>query len=476
MVEIPHDGTPVALPPNVMTNRTLAEPPSAPNHFPDETLTVAAVLPRPQVRRWPWQEWTDRTWLRALFILALVVRLGFVLLPPIWNRNLRWGDESNYDELATTLLTNGYFGYGHSGPTVFRPPLYPALMAAMYAVFGHHFGPIYVLQALCGAASAPLLARIGQRITGSLAVGMVAGVLFTFTPLLVLMTAVLYMETVYLLLLLGAVLLWLHLIRAEGLPKNWPALAIASGLLFGVGLLMRPTFQAVVPFVFFVWAWATLRRARPAALVTAIVTVSTFAVVLPWSARNARVPNGRGAFTLVSANGGLNLYQGNNDHRDAAAGGAIDIGEYPALPELNEARRDKVYQKWAVAWIKAHPGEFLRRAPVRVWRTFSPLETGNNGQVRVSAAAALLAHVGAAMFYAVALVGLSLSVRRWRAWLLPYLLIGYVIALHAISYGNSRFSLLIQPFIMLFVADALVAGWQRLRARRDVPAPKTVPS
>jgi hypothetical protein len=100
-------------------------------------------------------------------------------------------------------------------------------------------------------------------------------------------------------------------------------------------------------------------------------------------AQRARSRNGQGAFTLVSANGGLNLYQGNNNHRDAAAGGAIDLGEYPALPELTEAQRDKVYQKWAVAWIKEHPGEFLRRVPIRIWRTFSPLETGNNGQVPV---------------------------------------------------------------------------------------------
>jgi hypothetical protein len=51
--------------------------------------------------------------------------------------------------------------------------------------------------------------------------------------------------------------------------------------------------------------------------------------------------------------------------------------------------------------------------------------------------------------------------------LLPYLLIGYVVALHAVSYGNSRFSLLIQPFLMLLAAEALVAGWQRVRERRQ---------
>jgi hypothetical protein len=311
------------------------------------------------------------------------------------------------------------------------------------------------------------LARIGQRITGSLAVGLVAGVLFTFAPLLVLMTAVLYMETVYLLLLLGAVLLWLHLVRPEGLPRNWLTLAIGSGLLFGVGLLMRPTFFAVVPQLFFVWAWVVLRRARSAAILTAVVTICTFAVVLPWSVRNSRVPNGQGAFTLVSANGGLNLYQGNNDHPDAAAGGAIDLGEYPALPELTEAERDKVYQKWAVAWIKEHPGEFLRRMPIRVWRTFSPLETGNNGQVPVSAVVALLVHAGALVYYAIVAVGLMRSFHNWRAWLLPYLLIGYVVTLHAVSYGNSRFSLLIQPFLMVLAAEALVAGWHHLRERRQ---------
>jgi hypothetical protein len=98
--------------------------------------------------------------------------------------------------------------------------------------------------------------------------------------------------------------------------------------------------------------------------------------------------NGQGAFTLVSANGGLNLYQGNNNHRDAAAGGAIDLGEYPALPELTEAQRDKVYQKWAVAWIKEHPGEFsAARADSHLANVFA----AGNRQQRSGARAAVVA-------------------------------------------------------------------------------------
>ncbi len=445
-----------------MTHQTLAEPPSAPGRSPDETLGVTAVLPRPQVRRWPWRGWTDRTWLRALFVLALVVRLGFVLLPPIWNRSLRWGDEWTYDEIATTLLNKGYFGYAVGTVTLYRPPLYPALMAAMYGAFGHKFPPLYVLQALCGAISAPLVALIGRRITGSLPVGLMAGVIFIFTPLLVYMTAVLYMETVYITLLLGVALLWLKLV-ARPLPQNWPLLAIGSGLLFGLSLLMRPTFFAFAPF-FFVWVWAVLRSPKPAALVTALVTVATFAVVLPWTYRNTRIKNGRGAVVLVSANGGINLFQGNNDSAKGRAGGALDLGEYPALPNLTEAQRDKVYAHWGVNWIKSHPGEFLRRVPVRLWRFFSPLETGNNGQVPTKAAIAFFGLY--AVYYVFALVGLARSVRNWRAWLLPYLLIAYSAALAGVTYGNTRFGLIVQPFILLFVADALVAGWQKLRANR----------
>lgn len=444
-----------------------SKPSSKPSRLPvDATLEFTAVFSRSELAQpqrggaGPGNE-NERKRLWALFALALAVRVGFVLLPPVWNRGFRWGDEWTYDEIATTLLGKGYFGYASGTLTLFRPPLYPALLAGLFGVFGHKFPPVYLFQALCGAVSAVLLALIGRRVTGSLAVGLVAGVIFVFTPLLVYITAVLYMETVYIALLLGVTLLWLKLIEPP-LAKNWPVLASASGLLFGLSLLMRPTLFAFAPCLF-VAAWAMLRRPLPAALITAVVTIATFALVLPWTYRNSLIPNGKGGTVLVSANGGVNLIQGNNNSPEGRSGGALDLGEYPALPELTEAERDKEYARRGIAWIKSHPAEFAQRIPLRVLRFFSPLETGNNGQVPTKLAVPLFVVYGA--YYVLALVGLAQSLRRWRHWLLLHFLTLYSLALAALTYGNTRFGLIIQPFVMLLVAAALVALWQRLRAR-----------
>ena len=105
---------------------------------------------------------------RALWVLglaAVAVRLGYVLAAR--RTSLGWGDEFNYDQLAQNLLRGWGLCFEPGHPSVLRAPLYAGFLAGMYALFGHRFLPVFLLQALAGGLYAPLLARIGGRASGS---------------------------------------------------------------------------------------------------------------------------------------------------------------------------------------------------------------------------------------------------------------------------------------------------------------------
>jgi 4-amino-4-deoxy-L-arabinose transferase-like glycosyltransferase len=58
-------------------------------------------------------------------------------------------DSLEYSQAATNLLSHGTFGEGYN-----RPPMYPLVLAAIYALFGQHIMAILRVQAVMGAKMA----------------------------------------------------------------------------------------------------------------------------------------------------------------------------------------------------------------------------------------------------------------------------------------------------------------------------------
>lgn len=199
------------------------------------------------------EQWDAKVWFGLLFSIALVVRFGYVLA--VQKTTLSWGDEFYYDQLATNILHDHCFCYAPDQPSVYRPPLYPAVLALIYALWGHSYTAVLIVQAIAGAISALTLALIGRHLSGSLSVGLVAGALFTVNPVLVYATALLYTETLFVFLLLVAVYLWLKLDR-----QGWTVtvVSLGSGLILGVATLMRPILM-FFPAWLIAWRWFATR-------------------------------------------------------------------------------------------------------------------------------------------------------------------------------------------------------------------------
>lgn len=286
-------------------------------------------------------------------ILAVAVRNNAAIL-----------DEGAYLELATTLATGG----GYSG--TFRPPGYPAFLAFWLAIGAGTLG-VRLGQVALSAWSTVLMYRLGSRFGGE-RVGRIAAMLFAFDPVLIAFSHRLWSETVFLTLLL----LILELLSRAPEGAGWPRWA-AIGALFGAGALVRPMLVTFLPFLAVWLAWNAWQD-RPASgrpvfgrplLHFVVVVVCCFAVILPWTVRNA---GATGAFVLIDSNGPFNFLVGSQpeaafvdkDDHWSDRYGMVDGQAYTKLVEIDAARAQSLAMEQARANISAQPARFLAKS---VW-------------------------------------------------------------------------------------------------------------
>jgi 4-amino-4-deoxy-L-arabinose transferase-like glycosyltransferase len=395
--------------------------------------------------------WTflSQWWWLWVPALGIGLRLVYVLLAG--KPELSWGDEVTYNLLAENLVAgHGYcFVPGH--PSLLRAPLYPFLLAGLYALFGHHYIVVLGVQALIGGLSAFLVVMLGQRLFGEVASPIVAGCLFACHPLLIFATGLLYSETLYLFLLLLFTFSCLKMAEGAG-RKRW---AVAAGILLGTTVLMKPNLL-LLPLALILWLWLVLRGFRRALLLGGLATLAMAVVVLPWTLRNYRVS---GTLIPVSANAGLNLWQGNHPE---ANGAAYPLNQVDPLEGYSEVERDRTYRQWALQQIRSDPGHSFRLIPRKMGKFFAPLETSNRG--RIPLRLGFVVNWGWVAFLGIAAWGFLRTLSRSREWVLIYLLILYPIGLAVVFYGATRYGMVIYPYLFLLAADPLVWGARRLQA------------
>ncbi len=348
-------------------------------------------------------------------LLALVLRLVPVLL----TRDLPIGldDMFQYDMLARSIVAgDGYRWYAEDDlahiqryirmekpadydprgiPTSFRAPGYPALLALVYAVFGigpGRFFAVRLVQAVLGAALAPLtwaLARqagLGRRAAHG------AGLVVAAFPVLIVYPLALAAENLFIpLLTLGLVLT----LRAGRRRRLWEY--GLAGLVLGLAALTRSIAAGFVPIAA-AWSWYTAPRDgqeqqlglfRSARLhQTAVLLLGFLLVTMPWAARNTRL---HGQLTWIETSLGYNLYIGYHPQSTGTFQYGISLD---LLPILDDAERHA--QGMTAFW------RFLRADPDRV----PGLMVRKAGHLWALDSRALI------YFYGNGLLG------RWPAWLL----------------------------------------------------------
>jgi hypothetical protein len=271
--------------------------------------------------------------------------------------SLRFLDEMDYNDLAESLLHHHAFNAENALPTLARPPGYPFVLAAMYALVD---SPLVAKLVNCLAllASTYLLMRLSERLC-AFRTALVPFVVLCY-PLFFYAASTLYPQTLGGLLLLGTIVL---LSDKEAGVRT----LIVAGVLFGVLCLMIPSFMYILPFLalYVMYQW----RARPREmLLRAIVMfLLTGLTIAPWTTRNAVEFH---AFVPVSANGGFNLAVGNSAFTPVNGKGDVHRA-CPDVSSPDEAERDSLLAACAVKWIRANPGPAFRLYVAKFFNYFN---------------------------------------------------------------------------------------------------------
>jgi 4-amino-4-deoxy-L-arabinose transferase-like glycosyltransferase len=212
---------------------------------------------------------------------------------------------SEFAILARNLIHGNGLSFGGIHPTAWRMPMYPLLLAGWMKLFGETKLAILILNSFAGAINAILCGYLARKIFGK-TTGVIAACLYMLIPYLVQKEAITESAWVSLGLLGGLYLL----LNAK---KQRPLLNVAaSGLLFCLAYLTRPTVGLIPLFIFGCLLLKAYQKKKNQYFIRAIVFICAFVIgILPWAIRNKLT---LGHFYFAQTNFWYNFYMGNHRH------------------------------------------------------------------------------------------------------------------------------------------------------------------
>jgi hypothetical protein len=376
----------------------------------------------------------------ALVALALVLRLAFIAATPDFQPRL---DAEHYDGLACGLVLDGRYELrvpagrdastcgtspaGENPATAFRPPGWPFVLAAVYAVDeAGRWTTARIVQALIGTGAVALIGLLVLQLAGGRA-ALIATALAAVDTTLLAVTGSLLSEPLFVLLITAATLLALR-------GRRW---LFAAGLLLGAATLVRSNGFVLVPVL------ALLSKGGWRGL--ALLAAGTVLAVAPWTARNHVEMD---AFIPVASYVGTGISGTFNETartRTDFPGAWVsprhvhkDIHRSVSMTELEKQRE---LRRRAIDYAKDHPAYAV--------------EAGARNALRILSLADLGWHRGNAQ---------ALSLPRWVG---PFAAAGFWVLLLLAAYGAARrrapLVLLLGPALFLATA-VLLGGEMRYRA------------
>ena len=472
------------------------------------------------VRAGPASRWVgDAAWAAGV---GLALRLAVVAwaagqVPPT-------ADGEYYQVVASRIAEGqGYTWLWPDGVVTYAahyPVGYPAVIGALYSVFGTAPVVAMLFNAVIGAVAVvavhQIAASVATRRGAALAATAVA-----IHPALVAYTPALMTEGVVAALL--AIAGWMVVVvRASRGRPHWIVLA-ALGLLLGASTLVRPQVILVAPLLGLLTSAGPFSQCWRQAIGRALLVGSlALATCLPWTLRNCFMMNVSepGTFNaksclFVSANGGWNLLIG----AGAGATGTWVPIEQVGIPDecrevYGEADKDRCFGRAGRRSIRERPWRWLGLIPKKLAATFdtcgaagwylhaaNPQRLSSVAKTRLDAAETVFQRllliggllalwrgrphrtgrlgVGGVALVAVLVlgVGFAISARAWVAYLalvvgalllrdalwrhapaaLAAAVVGTTALTHAVFFGAGRYSLVCYAILAALAGTVLVS-------------------
>jgi 4-amino-4-deoxy-L-arabinose transferase-like glycosyltransferase len=339
-------------------------------------------------------------------------------------------DADYYWKLAQTIRRGELYqivDWGDIPRFAQRTPGYPLFLAGCQLVAGDHPLAARLVQAALGGLTVWLVYRLARSVVGADSkVPAIAAGLTAVHPYMILMSAVLLSEAVFVPLMLASLWGMAALWDRETGGKAAIATALGVGCASAAAVLTRPSWLLFVPAMLAAWGACRALARRPigpALRGAALVAAGFAAVMAPWWHRNATI---YGEFVPTALWMGASLYDGLNPK----ANGASDM-RFLADPDvwpMDERDQDAELARRAKAFARAEPGKALRLAAVKLARYWSPWP---NAEIARSVVMGPLR----------GLIGFGLWALRAdpRAWVLLAGPILYFCALHMVFASSMRY-------------------------------------
>ncbi len=440
----------------------------------------------------------DRAWsaaeirfLAGALLVALVMRLLHwqSLAPYPWFDFLGL-DAKYYDEWARRLLTEGLQGKD----PYFMGPLYPHVLALVYKIGGVSFGGMRLIQVVLSTATVALVHQLGRVYGGPRLACVASGMAAVYGPLVYYSVSLLYPTITAFL----ATLLLLSLQYAAA--RRSLAWAAAAGATMGTFALGRGNILLFAPVAFFwlVFAWGRpfaprisgWKQGVPAGLA---LTAATILLILPATVHNLRA----GDVTLLTTNGGLNLYIGNGPmarggHETPVLhiprpDGSVEVitadlskdvecrteAEYVTGRSMSYPEVSNFYLELTRHYIASDPGAFVSRLVMKFthfWSTYEIPQIEHFGYFRQFSMPLQGPVFSFGILGPLAIVGMAFAARRRGHWALPFLFVGAYSFAVILFFVLARYRLPIVPALFLFAAVGVLATWDAVRERRALVA------
>ncbi len=323
--------------------------------------------------------------------------------------------------------------FGHFGPSSIQSPTYPALLAALFLLFGTESSLAYAvaltINCLLAAPVAAGLAAMTRQMGGRGLEPCVAAALFAVWP-----TQIYAAAHAQAIALITGCVIWMIALFLRCEREQSTGAWVGFSLVAWFASLTEPTLLPIT-VLSLPWMLLRVRSDRRVQLRTAAILLGVGVLVMgPWTVRNWKV---HGTFVLVKSGFWVNVWKGANDYATGTDRLRTDTPrtERADLLSLHEVRgdeepphqyemltpdqrlelegkseieREKIFRRYATTWIAAHPDRFAELCVARLWKTLW-IDTDNPKGDRfvypVSRAALLL----------LAVPGLVVAAaRRWR--------------------------------------------------------------
>jgi hypothetical protein len=410
-----------------------------------------------------------KKWAILIFGVAFIIRLIYLLQiksNPFFNTpmvdelwNIQWANE---------ILNKSFWGT----QVYFRGPLYPYLLALFLKITGSSYFWTRLIQMIISAATVSVTYLLGRRFFSERIARL--GSIF-----LAIYGTIIFYDAMF---LIPVIFVFLNILGLYLLARNRDNPSLVSyffiGLVFGLSAIARPNILFVLPFLA-VWIFLHFRRrieTRSNIILILLFFIGVGLPIAPVTIRNYVVADD---FVLISSQGGINLYLGNNTAAEGMTMLMPEIDLDASVPwtkfipvtteyaekqvghPLKPSQASAFWANKAKEFIFEHPGKFLSLTFKKLVYFFSGFENPDQHDIYdfrqySSLISVLIFDYGFkfpyGLFAPLGLIGIGLCFRK-RKELAPLLIFFFAyIPTVVLFLVTARHRLTIIPVMLLFSA------------------------